>query len=471
MYSVYEASWGFSPITVTVVFGAYAVAVLVALLTVGSLSDHVGRRPVVLVGLVIQIGAMVLFALAHSVAALLAARILQGLSTGATVGALGAGMLDLDRARGTIANAVAPPAGTAVGALASGLLVAYLPQPTHLVVSAHRRRVRRAGARGAGDGRAGDDPAGALASLRPRFSLPPRARGPFLIVAPTLVAVWAIAAFYLSLGPALVAQITGTDSAALGGLTIFALQGTASAAVLAIRGIEPRTATIVGASSLIVGVAVSLLAVWASSLALLVIGTAAAGVGFGAGFQGGLRTVVPLAGPAERAGVLSTVYALCYLALGVPVVVAGGTRRPQWGGDERPPVRRRGDRPGGRHAVRTAATRRHPDAVDIPRLADYGQRMSEVDQVRRFNRTVTERVGALDERFLGGPAPRRGAAAVGDRGSTAARYALLRARLGLDSGYVSRLLRSLEAAGLVEVAASDADRRRSGRAAHRCRPP
>lgn len=323
LYAVYEASWGFSPITVTVVFGVYAVAVLVALLTVGSLSDHVGRRPVVLVGLAVQIGVMVLFAVAHSVAMLLAARILQGLSTGATVGALGAGMLDLDRARGTIANAVAPPAGTAVGALVSGLLVAYLPQPTHLVYLLIAGGFAAQGLGVLAMAEPATTRPGALASLRPRFSLPPRARGPFLVVAPTLVAVWAIAAFYLSLGPALVAQITGTDSAALGGLTIFALQGTASAAVLAIRRVEPRTATIVGASSLIVGVAVSLLAVSASSLALFLIGTAAAGVGFGAGFQGGLRTVVPLAGPAERAGVLSTVYALCYLALGIPAVVAG----------------------------------------------------------------------------------------------------------------------------------------------------
>ena len=45
LYAVYAAKWGFSPITTTVVFGVYALAVLAALLTVGSLSDHVGRRP------------------------------------------------------------------------------------------------------------------------------------------------------------------------------------------------------------------------------------------------------------------------------------------------------------------------------------------------------------------------------------------------------------------------------------------
>src|SRR5690349_18171829 len=54
LYGVYEQAWGFSPVTVTAVFGIYAIAVLVALLTFGSLSDHVGRKPVLLAGLALQ---------------------------------------------------------------------------------------------------------------------------------------------------------------------------------------------------------------------------------------------------------------------------------------------------------------------------------------------------------------------------------------------------------------------------------
>ena len=52
-------------------------------------------------------------------------------------------------------------------------------------------------------------------------------------------------------------------------------------------------------------------------------GTAIAGVGFGGGFQGGIRLVVPLAGERERAGVLSLLYIVSYLGLGVPAVVGG----------------------------------------------------------------------------------------------------------------------------------------------------
>ena len=133
LYAVYQAKWGFTPITITTVFGIYALAVLAALLTVGSLSDYVGRRPVLLSAIVIQAAGLVVLSQANGVLELVIGRILQGLATGAAAGAVGAGMLDLDRARGTLANAIAPVTGTATGALLSGLLVEYLPAPTRLV--------------------------------------------------------------------------------------------------------------------------------------------------------------------------------------------------------------------------------------------------------------------------------------------------------------------------------------------------
>ena len=82
-----------------------------------------------------------------------------------------------------------------------------------------------------------------------------------------------------------------------------------------------------------------------------------------------------------------------------------------------------------------------------------------VEQVRRFNRTVTERVGALNDHFLGTGRPLGEARLLWEIGEDGCEVRLLRARLGLDSGYVSRLLRSLEKAGLVAVAPAESDRR------------
>jgi MFS family permease len=95
LYALYAQSWHFTPITTTIVFGVYALAVLASLLTFGRLSDYAGRRPVLLAALTVQVISLLMFASADGVGELLAARVVQGLSTGAAIGAIGAGMLDI----------------------------------------------------------------------------------------------------------------------------------------------------------------------------------------------------------------------------------------------------------------------------------------------------------------------------------------------------------------------------------------
>jgi DNA-binding MarR family transcriptional regulator/ribosomal protein S18 acetylase RimI-like enzyme len=84
---------------------------------------------------------------------------------------------------------------------------------------------------------------------------------------------------------------------------------------------------------------------------------------------------------------------------------------------------------------------------------------SPVEQLRRFHRTVTERVGALDAEYLGRSRPLGESRVLWEIGSDGVDVRDLRRRLGLDSGYASRMLRSLEAQGLVVVNASRADGR------------
>ncbi len=133
LYAIYQGEWGFSPITTTIIFGIYAIAVLSSLLVFGKLSDHIGRRPVLLVALAVQMATMVVFATADGVPMLVAARIVQGLSTGAAIAAIGAGLLDIDRVKGALANSVVPMLGVGTGSLLSGLLVQFVAWPTHLV--------------------------------------------------------------------------------------------------------------------------------------------------------------------------------------------------------------------------------------------------------------------------------------------------------------------------------------------------
>ncbi|MEU9062996.1 MFS transporter [Streptomyces sp. NPDC048430] len=323
LYAVYQAEWGFSPLTTTVVFGVYAIAVLVALLTLGRLSDHLGRRPVLLVALAAQAGAMVLFATAPGVPELMIGRVVQGLSAGAALGAVGAGMLDIDRPRGTIANSFTPGLGTATGSLASAFLVQYLPAPTHLVYLA-LVVVMAVQAVGVALMRETLTPEpGALASLVPVIKLPRTVRRAVLNAAPVLFAVWALAGFYASLGPALARTLTHSTSAVYGGLALFVLAGVGAAATLVLHSAPPRRVMFTGIGTLVAGVALTLVAIGDGSPALFFFGSAIAGFGFGSGFQGGIRTVMPLTAAHERSGVLSLLYVVCYLGMGVPSVVAG----------------------------------------------------------------------------------------------------------------------------------------------------
>jgi MFS family permease len=323
LYAIYQAEWHFTPITTTVVFGVYAIAVLAGLLVLGKLSDHVGRRPVLLTALAVHAGALVIFATAAGVPALLGARVVQGLSTGAALGAIGAAMLDNDRELGTFANSVAPGMGTASGVLLSALAVRFLPAPTQLIylaligvlgvqaiaIAAMRETVSPA--------------PGAVASLRPEITLPRELRAPVLTAVPVLFALWALAGLYAALGPALVQSLTGSGNVVLGGLSLFTLAAAAVVSIVVLRRAAAATVMLVGSLALIAGVAVTVVAVTFDWTAVFFAGSVIAGIGFGSGFQGGIRTVVPLAAAHQRAGVVSLLYVVSYFGLGVPAVLAG----------------------------------------------------------------------------------------------------------------------------------------------------
>ncbi len=323
LYATYQARWGFSAVTITVIFGVYAVAVLCSLLVFGSLSDHIGRRPILLAALVVQAGVMVLFATTSGLPVLLAARIIQGLATGAAVGAIGAGLVDLHAGRGPVANAAGAMAGTATGALGSALLVQLLPAPTELVYFVLVGIFLIQAVAVVGIAETSPRVPGARRALRPTLAMPRQVRGALAIAAPSLVAVWALAGFYGSLGPSLAGLVGHSHSTILGGASLFVLAGSGALTVLAFHRVDPRTFALAGTALVIVGVVTVLWSVSAHSVVGFFVGTALAGAGFGGGFQGGLRTILPLAAPTERAGVISVAYVICYLAMGLPAILAG----------------------------------------------------------------------------------------------------------------------------------------------------
>ena len=327
LYVVYQAEWGFSPITLTAVFAVYALALLASLLIAGSVSDHVGRRPALIAALAIEMAGMLAFAEARSVAWLFAARILQGVATGIAMGAISAALLDLQPAsrprRGALVGVAAPLTGLAAGALAAGLLVQYGPAPTRLVFW-----LLLAGfAVALGFAAAIPDtvrPNGSwLRSLRPRVAVPRYLRAAFVATIPCLMATWALGGLVLSLGPSLTAGVLGDASHIAGGLPIFVMAGVSALASIRLRDAHARATTRGGLAALIAGVAIALAALASGSIDLFLVGAAVAGLGFGPAFAGAFRALSTQAPADQRAAFVSAILAVSYLAFSLPAVAAG----------------------------------------------------------------------------------------------------------------------------------------------------
>lgn len=327
LYHLYQEGLHFSAGMLTLIFGVYALSLLAALLTVGSLSDHLGRRPVIFAALILEMVAMLLFINESSVAWLIAARILQGFATGMATAVLGAALLDTDRQQGPLVNSVAPLLGMACGAMGSSVLVEFAPLPTQLIYwvllilmllqALYVWRLPETVSR----------IPGALASLRPTLHVPPQARRALWLSLPVDVAVWAMGGFYLSLAPSLVRAATGSTSNLIGGGLVAVLTLSGALMIFTLRNHPADKVLRLGAGLLAVGVTLILAAVHSASLPLFFVATLIAGSGFGAGFLGALRSVVPLALPHERAGLMSAFYVLSYLAFCLPSLLAGNLIR------------------------------------------------------------------------------------------------------------------------------------------------
>jgi predicted MFS family arabinose efflux permease len=322
---VYAGLWQFSAGALTEVFAVYAIALLVALLFTGSSSDFVGRRPIILVALVIQLASIVLFLVASGIEWLFAARIAQGIATGIATGALGAALVDLqppeNPALASLVNSAGPILSLGIGALASAVLVQYAPDPLHLiywvtllgfiaalaaVAVMPEPGVRRSGVRWV-----------------PRISVERAVRREFVATLPILVAGWAVAGFYLSLGPSLASQLAASSNRVLGGLAIFLLADIGAVALVITRSWTTTRAMMVGGVILGAGLVVAVAAIALTSPLLFFAATALTGVGFGPAWLGVLRTLVALAAPTARAALLAAVFVVAYLALALPAVIAG----------------------------------------------------------------------------------------------------------------------------------------------------
>ncbi len=164
---------------------------------------------------------------------------------------------------------------------------------------------------------------GVVSSLRPHVSVPRAARGAFATAVPALVGIWALAGFFLSLGPSLAAQLLHSKNLLWGGVLIFLLTGLGAAASALLARKNPSMVMLGGCLLLIIGALMTFASIETGTAAVLFGGTAIAGLGFGPAFMGAYRATVTAATSDDRAGLITAIYIVSYLATGIPAVLAG----------------------------------------------------------------------------------------------------------------------------------------------------
>ncbi|UUZ58237.1 MFS transporter [Nocardioides sp. B-3] len=250
-YPVLQARIGFSAGTMTIIFAVYAVALLLTLLVAGSLSDHIGRRPVISAGLMIPAASMIIFWQAGNVEALIGARIVQGIGAGLLLASLTAAVVDNEPpgrpGSAAVLNTVVPIAGLAVGALLAGVVLD--PAGRVAFATVFVTGAVTCAALGLLIWRAPETSPrveGLLGSLRPKVGVPAPARTAFVRALPALIATRATGGLYLSLGASLVTRELGGTSHVSQGLVVTALAVGGSTACFVARtgpgGGRPSTA-------------------------------------------------------------------------------------------------------------------------------------------------------------------------------------------------------------------------------------
>lgn len=331
LYVLYQARDGFSSLTITLIFAAYAVGVVASLFTVGHLSDRDGRRRWTLAAVGLNLVSVAIFLSSTSLAGLLAARFIGGLGVGALTATATAWITELHahahpgrdgRRAQTIATA-ANLGGIGVGPLVGGALAQWVDAPlrTPYVVSLVAMLIALVAVLLAPETRTPKQPRPAY---RPQgIAAPAGHRAVYLAVALGAFMAFAVLGLFNSLAPAFLAGALHEPSRLLAGFAAFLVFAAAAASQTLTGDRAPRSVLGVGLASLATGVAILVASVWLEVLALFLAGAVVSGAGAGLTFKGAIGTAASLAPPAQRAEALAGIFLAGYTGLAIPVIGLG----------------------------------------------------------------------------------------------------------------------------------------------------
>lgn len=325
-YPLYAAQWHLGTTVTTAIFAVYPATLVIVLLLFGDLSDYLGRRATILLGLATSLAGVLLFAVAPDVGVVFAGRALMGVGVGLSLTPATAAITEFSAPgkasrAGSIAT-LATAAGLGLAFLVGGALIEYAPYPTHLsfwVLAAVIAMVLAAAwflPRHTPDENTGrwHPQAPHIASGFRRF---------FVTSAIAMTAAFGVGTIMMSLGAQIARDLIGSNNALVTGaiLAMFAIV-IAMVAFLAKRA-PANTAIVFGSAATTLGMTLLVVSAATSSLVMFLAAAVAMGAGYSLLFLGGIGLISANAPARYRAGTLSAVYLIAYLMQGVTALLLG----------------------------------------------------------------------------------------------------------------------------------------------------
>lgn len=336
LFTTYRRADGLTDGDFSLATVAYFAGTILALLVLGRLSTHLGRRPLALAAAALLLAGALVMLRVDSLAPLALGRFLSGLGCGIASSAVMSYVVDAAPRRpawlATMITSQSPMVGLTLGALGSGLLVEHGPRPTTTVFLVGAGAMTLCLLALAIAPETGPRLRGALASLRPRVAVPVAARPLLPALAAVVVSTWAMGSFYQAFGPSVVADGLGTDDAVVFAV-VFSAYMLPSVLGAPVGGrMCIRTAQRTGMALFAIGVLGVLTALALDSVVLFIAASIVAGAGQGMAMSASVRSVLSTATPAETAPTMAAVYLLSYSGAMAASLVSGQLTR--WYGVE-----------------------------------------------------------------------------------------------------------------------------------------
>lgn len=327
VFNVYRADNGLTTADLSLSVVAYFAGTIIALLCLGRLAHHLGRRPVGLATLLTMIAGSLVLLDVTGLGALVAGRFLMGVGAGLASSALTSYIADSAPDRPAwvagVVTSQAPMLGLTIGSVISGALVQYVPGARVWVYVAMAALLALCLLLMLGCRETGEPTPGVWRSLRPRVSVPARARSLLPVALSVFTATWALGAFYQSFVPTIARDQLHSDNALVVSLLFAAYMAPSVAGAPLVGRLLPATAQRLGMVVFVVGVTGILVALVTTSVVVMTTATIVASVGQGMGVSASMRALLLGSTAAERPSLMAAIYLACYTGAMVPSIIAG----------------------------------------------------------------------------------------------------------------------------------------------------